>query len=134
MRMSAAKRGRAQRVSWEESQGVGFRKFVGAPMGEIVGLKCEESQRLDLAKFRFIWTSEGQFKIGTVELLHCKFVKAHSIVTIELGMMIIPGAATMAIWDDAIGSLLTSQGGRRQYGVESRGDLERKLQKWLGET
>ncbi len=43
-------------------------------------------------------------------------------------------AATMAIWDDAIGSLLTSQGGRRQYGVESRGDLERKLQKWLVET
>ena len=56
MRMSAAKRGRAQRVSWEESQGVGFRNFVGVtPMGEIVGLKCEESQRVDLAKFRFVW-------------------------------------------------------------------------------
>ena len=33
----AVKRGRAQRVSWEESQGVGFRNCVGAPMGEIVG-------------------------------------------------------------------------------------------------
>ncbi len=78
--------------------------------------------------------TQGQFNIGTVELLHCKLVKAHSEVNINLELAIIPSTATMAIWQDIIGSLLTSQGGRRQYGVEPRGDLERKLQKWLDEA
>ncbi len=78
--------------------------------------------------------TRGQFVIGTAELLHCKLVKAHSKVNIKLELMIIPGTQTMAIWNDIIGSLLTTQGGRRQHGVEPRGDLERKLQKWLDEA
>ena len=78
--------------------------------------------------------TQGQFKIGTVELLHCKLVKAHSKVNLKLEMMTIPGTATSAIWNDVIGSLFNTQGGRRQYGVEPRGDLERKLQKLLAEA
>ncbi len=73
--------------------------------------------------------TQGQFDIGTAQLLHCKLEKAHSKVNTKLELMIILSTAIMAIWQEITGSLLTTQDGRRQHKEPS--DLERKLQKWL---